>query len=335
MNHERLGYSMGRLGKLLNPPVFQGNLHGNDYFEGWYLKNVSSDLSKVISFIPGVSLSKKSHSFVQVINGITRETEYFEFPLNEFKPENDRFEVSIGANRFAMDGLEVNLAGEEHEIKGRLMFKNPASFPRKLLSPGIMGWTSFVPWLECYHGVVSMIHDLEGKISVDGELMDFNGGKGYIEKDWGRSFPESWIWLHCNNFKERDISFMISVAKVPWLGIHFTGFLSFLKVGGDLYRFATFTGAKINGFALQGSHLELEVEDRKLKLIIKATQKNTGDLAAPIRGSMDRRIKESMDSEIHIQLMDRKGDSIVSSYGRIAGFEIMGDLGKLNLPPLK
>ncbi|MGA1820079.1 MAG: tocopherol cyclase family protein [Thermoplasmatota archaeon] len=326
---------MGKLRRLLDPPVFQGTLKEKDYFEGWYLKNVSSDLSSVISFIPGVSLSKKSHSFVQVIDGVKGWTEYFEFPVNEFKPERDRFEVSVGPNRFSADGLKVDLKGKGHRIEGGLKFRDPNPFPKKFLSPGIMGLFTFVPGMECYHGVVSMGHGLEGKLSVDGEEMVFDGGKGYIEKDWGRSFPESWIWLQCNNFDDGGISLMVSVAKIPWLGKHFTGFLSFLKVGDEVYRFATYTGAKVKGFLLDGDEMQMEIRDRKHLLSILATQRNAGELAAPVHGSMDRRIKESVDSDVNFKLMDRNGKQIVSSAGRRAGLEIMGDIEQLGLPPLR
>ena len=64
-----------------------------------------------------------------------------------------------------------------------------------------MGWYSFVPFMECNHGIVSVNHDLYGEISVNGNVIDFNNGKGYIEKDWGVSFPEAWIWIQSNNFR--------------------------------------------------------------------------------------------------------------------------------------
>lgn len=63
--------------KLFKPEVFQGNLSGKRYFEGWYFKHVSADLQQVYSFIPGVALNASHpHAFIQVINGISGETQY-------------------------------------------------------------------------------------------------------------------------------------------------------------------------------------------------------------------------------------------------------------------
>ena len=36
------------------------------------------------------------------------------------------------------------------------------SYPGTIFSPGIMGWYSFVPFMECKHGIVSINHDLTG-----------------------------------------------------------------------------------------------------------------------------------------------------------------------------
>ena len=65
-----------------------------------------------------------------------------------------------------------------------------------------MGWYSFVPFMECKHGIVSVNHDLSGILNVNDEVLISDGGKGYIEKDWGTSFPEAWIWMQSNNFQK-------------------------------------------------------------------------------------------------------------------------------------
>jgi hypothetical protein len=54
-----------------------------------------------------------------------------------------------------------------------------------------MGWYSFIPFMECKHGIVSANHKIKGKITVNNQIIDFDEGQGYIEKDWGTSFPEA------------------------------------------------------------------------------------------------------------------------------------------------
>jgi succinate dehydrogenase/fumarate reductase flavoprotein subunit len=48
---------------------------------------------------------------------------------------------------------------------------------------GTMGWYAFVPAMECYHGVLSFDHLLEGGLELNGQYIDYTGGRGYIEKD--------------------------------------------------------------------------------------------------------------------------------------------------------
>ncbi len=62
-----------------------------------------------------------------------------------------------------------------------------------------------------------MDHSVSGELEFNGEPVDFSGGRGYIEKDWGSYFPEGYIWLQSNHFDEPGISAKTSVAKIPWL----------------------------------------------------------------------------------------------------------------------
>ena len=63
-----------------------------------------------------------------------------------------------------------------------------------------MGPYTFAPFMECYHGVLSFDHTIAGSLAVDGQELDFTGGHGYIEKDWGQAFPKAWIWTQSNHF---------------------------------------------------------------------------------------------------------------------------------------
>ncbi|MGA1821969.1 MAG: tocopherol cyclase family protein [Thermoplasmatota archaeon] len=313
----------------MNPPVFQGKLDGRSYFEGWYFKQVSRDQRSVISVIPGISLSKNSHSFIQTINGITGETSYHEFPIDDFRYDRDRFEISIGPNEFSENGFKLDLDRKGDAVKGRIELIGTTPYPGSILSPGIMGWYSYVPFMECYHGVVSMHHRLKGKINVNGKEIDFTDGNGYIEKDWGRSFPESWIWLQSNNFDDQGTSFMLSVAKIPWMGRYFIGFLSFLRIGDEVHRFATYTGAKIKHISFDNDLLKIGISDRKHHINVKAKQLGKGSLKAPMMGEMDRYIKESVDSVVDLEMTDRNGNRLFIGKGTRAGLEVVGEVHKL------
>ncbi|HSV96411.1 MAG TPA: tocopherol cyclase family protein [Spirochaetota bacterium] len=314
------------IAKTYNPAVFQGTLERDGYFEGWYFKQVSADLRRVLAFIPGISLSGDRHAFIQMINGMTGESRYFSYDLSEFRWSNDRFEIGIGACRFSAEGMSLDIASRGTRVKGALEFVDTRPYPVKILSPGIMGWYSFVPSMECYHGVVSMGHRLSGSITIDSDTIGFEGGRGYIEKDWGVSFPESWIWLQGNTFPGREASFMLSIAKIPWRRRHFNGFLCFLYEGGSLYRFMTYTGARIDEIRMDDGRLFVTLSDRRYRLSVKARQLATGALAAPAMGTMNRPIKECGNASLEVRLEDSAGRVFFEGNDATAGMEAVGDV---------
>jgi tocopherol cyclase len=316
------------MNRLFNPPVFQGRLKKKSYFEGWYIKCLSDDLTRSIAFIPGISLGNDSHAFIQV-NTSGHDTEYIKFPLEDFHYETDHFAVAIRNNYFSDRGIHLDLEQPGISLHGDLIFEDPHPFPSHFMAPGIMGAFTFVPFMECYHGVVSMRHKIRGILTINGEDYGFENGIGYIEKDWGRSFPESWVWMQANPFQDSKASFMLSVAKIPWMGMHFTGLIGFLNVDDKVYRFATYLGDKILQLDQHDWGVDIVVKNGKNRLRIHAELSEGGRLMAPINGEMSRSMKESLNSSLHIELTDQKGTMLFKDTSHIAGLEISGDVKNL------
>ena len=223
------------------PELFQGYLRKKRYFEGFYFKHVTPEMDHVYSFIPGISLAADHpHSFIQVINGITGNSDYVEYAADEFSLDRKRFLLKVGNSSFSENHIDLNIRNDSLSITGHINYSNLVKYPEIFLSPGIMGWYSYVPFMECKHGIISVNHDLSGEISVNGKSINFRNGKGYIEKDWGVSFPEAWIWIQCNNFKNKASSFSFSIAKIPWLGKFFIGFISFLYYNERFFLFSSY-----------------------------------------------------------------------------------------------
>jgi len=292
--------------KILQPTLFQGKksfFHRNTpYFEGWYYKQVSEDQQGILSFIPGVAFGSDPHSFVQMINGKTGETRYYEYPLEAFSYRNDPFEVTVDNSRFTTEGLHLDLQGPPGRVQGELAFQNRVSWPGSLKAPGIMGWYTYVPFMECYHGVVSLNHQVKGSLELDKKEIDFSGGRGYIEKDWGKSMPSSWVWIQSNNFDTEGTSFMLSVARIPWLKNSFVGFLGFLYHQGQVYPLATWKGHRLRFTNLGEDGVSLNIAlGRREFLVINGTVQQSGALKAPVVGEMKRVIKESVSASLEVR----------------------------------
>ena len=310
--------------KIFHPAVFQGHLKKKNYFEGCFLKHCSWDQREVLSVIPGIALnSTDSHAFIQVIDGISGKTNHIPYPLEAFQWDRLDFKIRIGNSTFSLEGIDLDIRSRSIELSGKVDYSNPVKYPGNILSPGIMGWYSYVPLMECYHGIVSANHDLSGTLALNNKEINFSGGKGYIEKDWGSSFPEAWIWIQCNNFPSEDTSLFISIAKIPWLGKFFMGFIAFLYLDGKYHMFSTYNNSKISCVSFDGQEITVKLKHKSYSLKAKVIKNITGELKAPETGNMSRRIKESNDSVVEVTLSDNDGQIIFQESGQRAGLEIV------------
>jgi tocopherol cyclase len=299
--------------------AFKNTLHPNRYhgfskkapfFEGWYYKLVSADEQHRLAIIPGVYLAseqEKQHCFVQVFDSNDAVVRYHRYPYAAFQAAPDAFAVQVGPNRFLKDKISLAIDDEIGKVEGELAFEGLNPWPVNIFSPGAMGWFAWVPMMECYHGVVSMDHTIQGKLSLDGREVDFSGGRGYIEKDWGKQFPSAWIWGQSNHFEQPGVSLMVSVAVIPWVGRSFGGFIIGFLHDGVIHRFATYNGGKIEQLSIEDDAVNLVVRNRTRRLSIRALRVRGGLLQAPTMVEMDRRIIETLDAQMQVRFEDRSG----------------------------
>jgi tocopherol cyclase len=321
--------------KILHPENYQGKAKKKNYFEGWFFKIVDHSLENVLAIIPGIFRGNEpdqSHAFLQVLNGYTLQWHYHRFPLSEFHASENRLEIQIGPNLFSWNKMVLNLKTNGQTISGELNFSNLNPWPVSLTSPGTMGWYAFVPFMECYHGVLSFDHTLNGDLEIDGKQINFSSGRGYIEKDWGKSFPEAYVWIQSNHFKKEGLSLMVSVAKIPWLKGSFRGFLIGLLWDGKLIRFTTYNGSQLNFLKISEQTVELETQNKDYLLRISAIRKTGGKIYAPSKNQMQQRLSETLVSEVSFELFrlkEKNRQPILAEKGIIAGLDVYGKNSKI------
>ncbi len=246
------------------------------YFKGWYFKCCTQD--KTIAFIPAYhGRDNVKTASLQIIT----DDKVFNIPFNKLEYQENPLYVKMDNCVFSHKGIILDFQSNDLKLKGKLSFEQ--------LSPigyDIMGPFKFVPFMQCRHSVYSMCHKINGEITVNYQLYKFENGVGYMEGDRGRSFPKKYIWTQCcfdNN------SLMLSVADIPFLGIHFTGIIGVLLLGGKEYRIATYLGSKIK----QVDKNTVAIKQGNFELTAKLLKKNAHPLAAPENGNMCRTIHES------------------------------------------
>lgn len=329
---------MYSLKRIFQPELFQGRHKQDNYFEGWYFKHVTANQQYSIAFIPGISLNPSDpHAFIQIIftkkdasNTVSQdkashklETTYHRFPVSDFSYKDEPFRIQIGKNSFTKQEVLLDIQQEGLHLKGKISFKPLQPITKNLLRPNIMGFFGYFTFMECYHGIISMGHSCSGQITLNGHLIDFTGGKGYIEKDWGSSFPKTYNWLQCNHFTHGDTSLFFSVAHIPFLGTSFKGFICNVRIKGKEYRFATYSGAKIIKETVTPKQLCYTLRRKNLILTIQSDIMDQGVLIAPNHGVMNHTIKEGLSGNVHIKLTNNLGDVLYEDEGSSAGVEIV------------
>lgn len=310
---------MKKIYLIKNPCLFQGekNLKKNkNYFEGWYFKNIG--LNDGISFIPGISINEKEkRAFIQVI---TKDSSYYvNYDINDFKFNEEPFYIKIDNNFFSKDVVFVDIKDNDQGliIYGKIEYSNSRN-----IATNIMGPFSYVPFMECNHAIISMRCNVNGVISINNRKIKFYDDIGYIEKDWGCSFPQYYIWCQGNNFKKSDASFMISIANIPFKIFHFKGVISSLIIDNKEYRFATYNGTKIIKYDVGSEYLDIILKRGHYYLNVQSKYSNTSKLIAPVDGKMERNIFESIAASISVTL--KKDNKIIfCSTSENCGLEIV------------
>lgn len=306
---------------------------GNTRFEGWYFKLVDRAGLHPYAFIAGVFLGDDAHAFIQVLDGAGCRAFYHRYPMSEFWAARHGFDVRIGKSRFHAQGLEVDIdsvtSTGRQRVRGQVHLGRRIPWPVTRLSPGCMGPLTFFPFMECYHGILSVDHSLSGTLEIDGSERSFDAGRGYLEKDWGRSFPEGYIWMQSNHFADEGIGLTASVAKVPLLGTLLRGCFACFLFEGKLHRFATYTGARVVRCAIEGANVHLEIHDFRYCLEISAKKADGPVLNAPYGKEMTGRVAETMQSQVEVRFSQRKGSTLFEGTGVHGCLEAVGKLDAL------
>lgn len=264
---------------------FHGNGRTGPYFEGWYFK-CRTKAGKAMALIPAFHMDSRNRPSASLQVIADSGTWWLEYPAEEFDASPEHLLVRVGSNTFSEGGLELKIQRPGITLRGKLDFG-----PFTPLQSDIMGPFQFLPHMECTHGVISMAHSLQGKLTLNGEVLTFNGGAGYIETDRGSAFPDAYLWAQ-SAFSGGNL--MLSVATVPLAGIRFTGCICALLHNGKEYRLATYRGVRAERWSENGAVLR----QGKYRLEVEVLDKQPQPLRAPVNDTMGRTIHESLRTKL-------------------------------------
>ncbi len=311
------------LRRLLNPDIFQGKYKKKRYFEGWYFKITDCRMESTYAIIPGISIGEwDTHAFIQVLDS-DNNVSYFHYDLDEFRYNENKFEIMIGENYFSKSRIRLNIDGKELSIQGDLYFRDIMEFPRTFFRPGVMGPFLYLPFMECHHDIICIQNEIIGHLNISGKKIDFTDGIGYIEKDWGKSMPKSWVWFQSNHFQPDDVSLSVNIADVPFLKGSFLGFIIMLRYHDRIFMFTTYNGSWIKMLYYNENRLRITTRDCRFRLDLSIQYNEGGKIIAPVKGQMCRTISESTNAVVKLRFSDRQGNILYEGIGTNGGLEIV------------
>lgn len=319
---------------IRNPDLYHGHHKTNQYFEGWYFKVVDAKAKHAFAFIPGISMGltqDEGHAFIQWLDASKQSSHYFQYAKQDFSPYKEDFKVFVKDSYFSLNAMNIDLRNETHSVTGTLEFYEIEKWPDSKLNPGSMGYFNYLTFMECYSHVVALEGNIEGELTVDGERIDFSGGKVYIEKNWGKSFPLSYIWVQSNHFDKEGVHLTASIGRVPFRFLTFTGFLTAIKVDGHLYKFTTMNRSKFSVHKIENG-FQLVFKNRKHKLTIETHTEPSQFIhcLGPRRGNMNMDVFESLTSTMRVSLYHlRHKKMLFEGKAHHVGIEQMGDINLL------
>ena len=230
-------------------------------FFGKYYKFINKDL---FSFAIIVSTANEG----DMLQVITPEKSYY---------IDDPKSVEVVDN-----AITFNVKQDDLTLNGKIMLGEFHPLKKKVMGP-----FTYLP-MECRHEIYSMRHSLNGNISINGKGVSFDDGIGYIEGDSGTNFPKKYVWY---NSVTKDVTTTFALASIPFLGfIHFTGILCFIETKDKEYYLSTYNGAKLKKI----SEEEIVISKGKYSFVLSMKNKDGHLLKAPVKGNMERFIKENL-----------------------------------------
>lgn len=205
-----------------------------------------------------------------------------EGPAKQLITKEGSFQISeLNSVIIESDKITFNIDRDDLKMTGKIIMSDFHPLKKKAMGP------FSVFRMECSHEIYSMYHKLGGEIQYNGKYYSFENGYGYIEGDSGVNFPKNYIWY---NSVGPDYGVTLAVATIPFGFVKFTGILGFVSFENKEYYLCTYTGAK----TVNKSPTYFEIKKGKYRLTVSVKEAGGHMLKAPIKGNMDRYIKENV-----------------------------------------
>lgn len=306
---------------------FNGNLDKKNYFERWHIYLIDALKQYTLNLSVGVLLQgKEKYAFIQVSSNKPELNYTIKYPIEVVSYTSDA--IMIEDNILCAEFIQLDIKEEGFHLKGKITFGSGKQIDTTMWRPGLMGPFKLFPFLKSYHEVLSLTHSIMGELQLNGQIIDFKEGKGAFDKDWGKRFPNVWIWMQCNHFQNHDAALMVGVARMPIYFNYHTAFAVPFYFNDKVETYANYTGAHIAKLYRYKGYIHLIVTEKSKVIDLKVFGKEDVPLVASPMGNSIRDVYEYTGAKVEVKVT-QGGRVVFEDIGEHAYLKIGGNTSKL------
>lgn len=301
---------------IIYPAGLRGEFGKNRYFEGWFQKVFSKQHNASFIVIYGYATDNAPEKFGFIQVYIPNDGPHIlYFRKDEISCDNANHSIRMGENLLTTESLRIST----DDISLNLNMKNNLPIPTFKNS---MGYAYYVPTLPCYHSVMNESHYVTGEIQSASQHFQLEHDLGYMEKNWGTSFPKRYCWLQAVNPLDPQTSLLFSQAKIEWIGKTFTRHVGHLRLDGKKIDLRELRKCTIITKVLDESNHRIQISGRNIMMEIHISFQDKVIFKGPAEGNMSRDIIHHTDALIDVKL---------NVHGTLRTFQLVGNYENLGL----
>ena len=302
------------------------------WFEGWYVRLTDIKEHRSVAVITTTQLNpdeafktgKGSSGYLAILvqNGEGQPTQSFEsFPQKTFiRTQGKDLSLKAAINNadftweapqygwLSPEGFDLRIPGQV-EVKARLSEGKPWS--RYFKNWGPEGFGSFMPLIPLHWFVQSLSSHADYYLKMrdaKGTTTEINSqASAHIEKNWGKTFPKSWVWLQADDVGHgKSLALAGGVLKMGPLNIktYLAGYKS-KKIDAEFQIGQLLDLTYTDKIDPCSGTYEVEMQNGEYRMIIKAhaDPKSFSTVSIPtLKGYQKKGAQESFSTEISVEV---------------------------------
>ena len=286
--------------KRLKPTQLQGNLDKVNYFEGWFQKIYSQELKVTFIIIYGFATENTDDEigFIQIH---IPEQPIIHLKFNKADVYLDKFKhhIQFGSQLISNEKIYIKTECLQIDLSITTDAANKVKFHT-------MGNYYLIPGIPCYHCVMIKNSSVKGVIIYNEKVYPLSSAFGYLEKNWGHSFPKKYLWLHAKDPTNPSNQLLFSQADILWSNRLYKKHFGFLEVNGMSTDFRKIKRNKII-VHLSSTGICITLDDFIIEVEIPSKFKTPILFESPSKGMMNDRISHFSDVRCSLKSKNNKG----------------------------